>query len=523
MAIPPQEQLIEGLMDAAAYPHPVQSVRHLETHISHVLLTGEYAYKIKKPVDFGFVNYTTLERRRHFCEEELRLNRRLAPELYLDVVPVTRREGRFRIGGADEPLEYAVRMREFPQSAQMDRMLAAGRVRPEHIDRLADLLSRFHGKAPAAGEDEPYGGPEQVAAAVRANFELTAPFVPKWIGRAQYDHVRAWSESFLGTHREVISARRRDGFVRDCHGDAHLQNIALVDGELILFDCIEFNPAFRIIDVMAEAAFTCMDLDFRGRTDLAARFLNGYLERSGDYEGLAVLPLYLSYRAYVRAKVAALSPDAARRVEEIRRLVALSDGYTRSRNPALILMHGVTGSGKTVLSQGLLERLGAVRVRSDAERKRLAGAGRARRAAAVGEGIYDAASTERTYNRLHELAGRVLAAGFPVILDATYLRREFRRSARQVAEALQVPFVVVETGASRDELARRVAARRAAGGDLSDATLEVLEAQLRAREPLTPAERACAISIDTETGEPEGAVEAVRNRLSALSPGTISG
>lgn len=517
-APPPIDRLIQGLRDPAAYPHPVGSVRLIETHISYVLLTGRFAYKLKKPVDFGFVDYTTLERRRHFCEEEVRLNRRLAPDLYLGVVPVTGDPARPRMGGEGEPLEYAVRMREFPQEAQLDRVLERGALGTDEVDELADTLARFHAGAAVARPGDGYGGPEEVAAVVRANFDLTERFVPEWIPAERYRHLSEWSDAFLAAHRDTIAGRLADGFVRECHGDAHLQNIALVDGRIEIFDCIEFNPAFRFTDVMAEIAFTRMDLDARGRPDLGWRVLNRYLEVGGDYAGLALLPLYLSYRAYVRAKVTLLGPDTPQKAEVARRQVDLADAYTRPGRPALLLMHGVTGTGKTTVSTELVERLGAVRIRSDAERKRLAGVAREHRATAVGGGIYSPDMTRGTYDRLHALAEGVLAAGYTVVLDATYLKEWQRRAARETAERAGVPWWIVHCRAPREELIYRVERRAERPDAISDANVEVLHAQLKAAEPLAGDEVSRVVLVDTDTVDPAEVPDLVRAQLDGPPP-----
>lgn len=518
-------RLVQGLCQPEAYPHPTGDIRTIETHISLVFLTGDFAYKIKKPVDFGFINYTTLKRRKHFCEEEVRLNRRLAPTMYLDVVPVTGDADHPRISTPDtseEAFEYAVKMVEFPQKNQWDKRLERGELRGADIDRLADLMERFHAQAFVAGPADGYGGPEQVRAAAMGNFELTEQFVPDLIDPDRYRFLREWNEAFLTGNQSLVKDRLEGGFVRECHGDAHLRNVATIEGErtdqIAVFDCIEFNPVLRFTDVMAEIAFTVMDLEYRRHPELANRFLNRYLESGGDYAGLAVLPLYLSYRAYVRAKVAALGPDSPDRQDSIDRHLALAEGYCRRRSMGLILMHGVTGTGKTTVSGHLAETLGAVRIRSDVERKRLAGVGRGDAAAAVGEGIYDAASTERTYTRLTELAETALSAGFTVILDATYLSRARRARACAVAEAAGLPWVVVDCSAPRETLVTRIEKRAREATDLSDGTVQVLDVQLASREPLSTEERSRVVRVDELS--PGQVAEAVR---SALSGRAISG
>lgn len=508
--------LIAALLGPAAYPHPVDEVEVVETHISWVLLTGAFAYKIKKPVDLGFVDYSTLERRRHFCDEEIRLNRRLAPDLYLGVVPITGDPAHPKVGEVGDDggaIEYAVKMREFPQEAQLDRVLARGLLGPEEVDELADTVARFHAEAARAAPGDGYGGPDEVAAVMRANFEATARFVPELIGRDAFGHLKGWTDAALKTRRDAIAGRLKDGFVRECHGDVHLRNVAMWDGRLEVFDCIEFNPTYRFTDVMAEVAFTQMDLDARGRPDLGWRYLNRYLERTGDYAGLALLPLYLAYRAYVRAKVAALGPDGAERRETVQRQVALAERYTKDRRPELLLMHGVTGSGKSTLSDALLMDLGCVRIRSDIERKRIAGVERARAPRPVGTGIYSADMTRTTYDRLHEMAAEGLKAGYTVILDATYLKLWQRQAAREVAEAHGAPWWIVHCRASREELVYRIESRESEGGAVSDGTVSVLTAQLKAAEALTAEEAGHVVLVDTDRVAAEDVPALVRGAL----------
>jgi len=514
--------LIEALRNPGCYPHPVEQVELVETHISWVLLTGEYAYKIKKPIDLGFLDFSTLAKRRHFCAEELRLNRRLAPQIYLDVVAISGSAAAPRIAGAGEPIEYAVRMRQFPQAAQLDHVLARRELRPDHIDSLARELARFHSSIPAAGPETPFGEPAAVLAPMRENFEQIRSRVEVGL---QDDLARL--EQWTGqTHTQLIpllAARKRDGFVRECHGDAHLANMVVVGGQVVLFDCLEFNDNLRWIDVISELAFAAMDLDDRGQPNLAWRLLNGYLEYTGDYAGVRLLHFYQVYRALVRAKVAAIrlqqpDIDASERnrvAADVRGYMALAQGYTATGNPALIITHGLSGSGKTFLTQGLVESLGAIRVRSDVERKRLQGlSAEARSDSGVATGLYAASVTRETYARMAEVARAVLQAGITIIVDATFLQFSQRKSFADLAHSLGVPFLVLSMRASERTLRERIVTRAATARDASEASLEVLSHQLAGLEPIVGDERASTIEIDTEGALPlEEITRAVRARL----------
>jgi aminoglycoside phosphotransferase family enzyme/predicted kinase len=497
--------LFAALLDPACYPHPVAGVRVLETHISWVLLTGEYAYKIKKPVDLGFLDFSSLELRRRYCEEELRLNRRLAPELYLDVVEIRGAPGAPRIGGDGPLLEYAVRMREFPQAALASRALADGAFGAAEVDALAALIARFHEGAPRAPESERFGSPDRVQAAAQQNFEQMLPLVKSAPDDRALRELRRWTEREFAARGEALAARRKQGYVRECHGDLHLRNIVLLDGRPVPFDCIEFNPDLRWIDVMSEVAFLAMDLEDRGRRDLAWRFLARYFEATGDYAGLAVLPYYLVYRALVRAKVHLLrSRQSGLRRPERARLARAFEDYLRlaarlaaPRHPALLLAHGLSGSGKTTFTQTLIEALGAIRVRSDLERKRAHGiAPLASSGSGVGKGLYSAVVNTATYRRLGELAQEALRAGFSVVVDGAFLKRSERDAFRAIAERINSPFVILDFHAPLEVLRERIALRLARADDASEADFAVLEHQIGAREPLTPAERAASFAVD---------------------------
>ena len=508
------ERLIRALHAPSAFPHPVPSVQVVETHISWVLLTGEFAYKIKKPVDLGFLDFLTLERRRHFCREELRLNGRTAPQLYLDVVPVTGTPDAPRIGGDGEPIEYAVRMRQFPQEALLSELLRRGELTARHVDQLAAEVAALHRSAAEAPAGSDFGTPDRVWTPVAENFrhitaeELDAP------SAATVQRLRAWCEAEFEGRREAFIARRRDGLVRECHGDLHLGNMLLVDGRVVVFDGIEFNDNLRWIDTTSDLAFAVMDLEDRGRPDFARRLLNAYLEQTGDYRAMQVLRYYLVYRALVRAKVARIrAHQADTGLEERKRLrdefnsyLALAERYTHPPRALLVITHGPSGSGKTTATRALVESLGFVRVRSDVERKRLAGLKPLDRG---GEALYTPNLTEDTYSRLMTAAWDVLSGGFPAVVDATFLRRSQREQFREFAGRIDAPLVILDFALPEAVLRERVARRAAAGTDVSDATPDVLARQLAERDPLGTDELPTVISFD-------GSEESLRAALTRI-------
>jgi len=501
-----QARLVAALAHPAAFGPGCTRVERLETHISYVFLTGRYAYKIKKAVAFGFLDFTTLEARRRFCEEELRLNRRLALTLYLDIVPITGSIDAPIIGGDGPALEYAVMMREFPQDALASQILARSELEPADIDALAAKVAAFHGAVGAAAPGSAFGAPSEVLRVARQNFTQLRPLLATVEEHDEIDALSAWTEREHAARRGAFLRRRKEGFVRECHGDLHLNNIARIDGELTIFDCIEFNESMRWIDVMSEVAFTVMDLEDRSRADLAHRFLNAYLERTGDYAGLAVLRFYLVYRALVRAKIARLraaqlEAGAAKRAlhAEYRGYVNLARRYARPPRPALVITHGLSGCGKSTLSQPLLETIGAVRIRSDVERKRMHGVGALETAdAGIESGLYTRTATGATYERLRTLARTVLVAGRIALVDATFLLRWQRDLFRALAAELGAPFVVLVFAAKEATLRERVARRRAEGRDASDADLAVLAHQIAAREPPAEDELPFVVNCDAE-------------------------
>jgi aminoglycoside phosphotransferase family enzyme/predicted kinase len=492
------------LLRAGAYEHPVGTIELIETHISWVILTGEFAYKIKKPVNLGFLDFSTLAKRRFYCEEEVRLNRRLAPDTYVGVVSVTGSPGNPRWGNG-EAIEYAVKMRQFSPSAQLDKLLARGELKGRHLDAFAALIADFHQRVAVAGTDLYYGDPEAVLRPAAENFPALRQCLPDSRFVKAVGGLEEWTNSAFTRLLDEFRRRKRDGFVRECHGDLHLRNLAWVNDGPLAFDCLEFSPELRWIDVMSEVSFLVMDLQARSQPQLAWHFLNQYLERTGDYSGLSVLPFYLAYRALVRAKIDAIRArqpavdhqEKADAEGECRRYLELAQTCTQPEPPRLILTRGASASGKTTVTGALLESLGLIRIRSDVERKRLFGMQAEVDAhAPIGQGIYDPAVSRRTYARLLELAAQVLDAGFPVVIDAAFLNAGQRAPFREMAGTRGIACTIIEVTASPATLRQRIVSR-ARGA--SDADLGVLEHQLDSWEPLTPDESRHALRVDTGT------------------------
>lgn len=497
-----QATLIQGLRKASAYPHPVGAVERIETHSAVVLLAGDFAYKLKKPVDLGFLDFSTLARRRFFCQEELRLNRRLAPALYLGVAPITGPLDQPRIDGDGEVLEYAVKMRRFSSRALLtDRALDAG-----IIDAIVSRIALFHAGLPPAPPDTPFGAAEAVVEPMRENFAYVRTGIADASVLAAVNRLARWTELWFLRLRDKLEQRRRGGFIRECHGDLHRGNIAVIDAEPMIFDCIEFSPRLRWIDTMSEFAFFVMDLREAGENGLARRALNRYLELSGDYDGLALLRFYQVYRAMVRAKVIGIrlaqgqlsGDERAKACVELRRYLQLCRAIAVRHRPRLIIACGLSGSGKTWFGNLLREHLALIHIRSDVERKRLFGlAANERTASAPGAGIYDAEAGRRTYARLLALARDILGNRYSVLVDATFLKAAQRKPFQHLAAELGCRFTIVALDAPEAVLRRRVSERMASSSDASEAGLAVLDLQLSARESLQQQERPCAIHLNT--------------------------
>ncbi|HME40329.1 MAG TPA: AAA family ATPase [Steroidobacteraceae bacterium] len=508
------------LLRPSAFPHPTNRLEMRETNISWVILTGPFAYKIKKSVHLEFIDTSSLWQRRHLCEEELRLNRRLAPDLYVDVVAITREAGGLRVGGHGRVIEYAVKMLQFEASQELSALLERGAVsQPEVVD-LAQQLAEFHETAPAVSCSLGFPHTDDLHRAVLGNLAVLLSHLGAVTALPELGLLVDWTHDYL--HESLVPLRRREqsGCIRECHGDLHSRNVVRWRGRLVPFDCLEFDPALRWIDVMNDVAFLVMDLRAHGREDLAFAFLNAYLERTGDFEGLRHLTFYSVYRALVRAMVDSIGADGdlGRRQEfqiRLKTRVKTAAGLISRSAPTLIIMHGASGSGKSWLSGQLASRLRAVRIRSDVERKRLSGVpASAVHGTGFAQGLYQPAISRRTYARLLECAESCLKGGINMIVDAAFLRVADRRLFRDLAMREGFRFIILACEADPATLSRRVEKRAKEHVDTSDANAEVLNRQLQNLEPLIAEEKSDVIQVDTAAPQAcEDAFEAIHQRL----------
>ncbi len=497
--------LIQALQNPTLYPHSVDHFQVIETHISWVILTGDFAYKIKKPIDLGFLNFSSLAARHHYCLHELELNHRLAPQIYLDVIAIGGKS-ESPILGEEPAIEYAVKMRQFPQSARLDTLLANGALQPEHIDQLSIQIAKFHEQVETASQDSPYGNPITVFNSVEESFQQIIPLLNRQEDINQVDTLNSWILNKQSQFSGQITQRKEKGFVRNCHGDMHLANIALTDKEIIIFDCIEFNESLRWIDVISDISFTVMDLIDRGHSHYAARLLDRYLQYSGDYDGLRMLQFYLVYRALVRAKVAIIrshqpiqsKQEQQQAFKQYQDYITLADSFTHNPPQKLFITHGVSGSGKTTLTQPLLEQLSLIRLRADVERKRLFGLKAEEKTnSKMVSKVYSADASQRTYRYLLTTAKNICQSGFSVIIDATFLKSMHRKPFQELAKELNIPFVILHFYAEEQLLHQWIKRRIQVGTDASEATIKVLQHQLTIIEPLSENEADHIISINS--------------------------
>ena len=492
--------LIEQMLQPGFYPHPVKEpIQLIQTHISYVLLTGDYAYKVKKPVNFGFLDFSNLEKRQHFCQEELRLNQRGAPELYLEVLPITLSGEKYQLQGDGDVVEYVLKMQQFPDDALLSKMFEQSKLSEEHIKDLGRVVAQYHAVTETNDYILSFGEVAQVRASIDENYEQTTKYIGGPQTQTQFDETKSYTDNFFAQHPELFTSRIKNKCIRECHGDIHLNNICLWQDRVLLFDCIEFNEPFRFVDVMYDVAFAIMDLEARGRKDYANVFLNTYAEQTGDWEGLQLLPLYLSRQAYVRAKVTSFLLDDPGIPAEVKENAAKTAGeyykqaweYTKPRQGQLFIMSGVSGSGKSTTSRLLSRELGAVIIRSDAVRKHLAQIPLLERG---GDELYTPQMTEKTYNKLSELGVLLAKQGFTVILDAKYDRQHLRGDVISQALKQQLPLKIIQCVAPEAILRERLNERT---GDIADATTDLLSSQLQQAEAFTVQEKTYLTILDT--------------------------
>lgn len=495
-------ELVKALLKPGAYPEAAGKIELAQTQMSFAFLTDQFVYKVKKAVDLGYLDYTTLEKRRFFCQKEIELNRRLCPETYLGVVPITQDRGAIRIGGRGEAIEYAVKMRRLPQKAMMDVLLADNRVSAEMITGVAQKLAAFHQEAETNAEISAFGEIKAVTRNTDENFGQTEKYIGRTISEDNYRRIKDYTDSFVEENAPLFNRRIKEGRIRDCHGDLHAAHICFAS-DICIYDCIEFNDRFRYCDIASEMAFLAMDLDHYGRADLSRALIKAYVADSGDKELLKLLGFYKSYRAYVRGKVESFKLDdpyiskgeKEKTLEIAASYFDLARAYTRAK-PVLFITVGLVGTGKSTLAKALSKRLGLAVISSDVTRKQLAGVPlNEHRFDDFTGGIYSAELSRKTYDKLFAGAGDILSDGGSVVLDASFIKAEERLKARRLAEETGADFFIIECRLDEENIKKRLA-RRLERGSVSDGRWEVYRPQKKAFDPVEASPPKHAI-IDT--------------------------
>lgn len=508
--------LFEDLLSPDAHPgHRPASVELRETHISAVYLLGSDVYKVKKPVDFGFLDFSTAEKRLAACEAEVRLNRRLSPDVYLGVVPIARgADGRHRVGGEGEVVEHAVHMRRLPDEERADVLLGRGALGPAEMERLAVELARFHAGCRADEETARYGAPDAIAVNVRENFAQTRAVLDHYLRPEEAGEIESYQLGALEEMRPAFEARAAAGAVRDGHGDLRLEHVYLRGDRVTVLDCIEFNDRFRYADVACDLAFLTMDLAHHRRVDLAEHLLSAYARETNDFDLYSVVDFYESYRAYVRAKLATFLAEnraapaelRARAAEEARRyfLLAIAAERAQAVRPVLVAVGGILAAGKSTLARWVSDQLGAPVIEADRTRKGMLGVAATTRVHdGVFSGAYDKGFTERVYEEMRRRAGVVLRSGRAAVLDASFRSPAMRLAAREVAREHGVPFVFVECRAPAEVCKARLAEREARGGAVSDGRLAIFDDFVKEWKPVTELSPEQHVVVDTSRSEEE--------------------
>ncbi|WP_019503637.1 bifunctional aminoglycoside phosphotransferase/ATP-binding protein [Pleurocapsa sp. PCC 7319] len=496
--------LVFQMQQASFYPHTIaKKVKMIQTHASYLFLIGKYAYKVKKNVNFGFLDYSTLTKRKYFLEAELRLNKKIAPELYLEVVPISEHNKQFILNNSDNIIEYALKMHQFPQENLFVNLLAANKLTSDRFTDLGKIVAQFHQTAETNNYISSFGTTAKIRTAFDENYQQTKKYIGIVQTKEQFEATKAYTDSFFIERANLFKIRIEQQKIKECHGDLHLKNICLWRDKIQLFDRIEFNESFRYVDTIYDIAFTVMDLEARNQPNFANIFLNSYLEYTGDWTGLLLLPLYLSRQAYVRAKVNSFLLDETEVSETERQQAKITASsyyrqayqYTQDKSGSLILMSGLSGSGKSTVAKNIARTKGAIQIRSDAVRKHLAGISLDESGE---DSIYTAEMTQKTYDRLLNLGITLAREGYTVILDAKYDRLALRHPAISQANLYHIPLKIIHCTAPESVLRDRINTRQ---DDISDATADLIAQQQANTESFTPAEQAYVIKIDTSEAD----------------------
>jgi len=454
-----QSLLFQSIKNPQLYGEDVSSVEIIQTHISYVALTGKYAYKIKKPVNFGFLDFSTLEKRKYFCEEEVRLNKRLCPDIYIGVVPITQKDNNLELSGKGKVVDYAVKMKEFPQEKIMTKLLEKEKISEEILDKICDILNNFYKKSEHSKEIDNYGSIETIKKNTDENFDQTESVIDVTISKEKFNFIKNATNQFLAQNKDIFKKRIKDGFIRDCHGDLHSGNIVVSDNKVFIFDCIEFNKRFRYSDVSSDIGFLAMDLDFQAHPYHSSYFINKYVEKSNDLGIFDVLNFYKCYRAYVRGKVIGFKlNDKHIDKKEKQEIIKIASRYFDlayyyaslfskdlvKTKPIFFITSGLTGTGKTTVARKISIDYHTHLISTDEIRKELEGIDKfEKHHDAYNTGLYSPDKMLFTYEKVLEKADKILSKGENVTMDATFKTKKLRDMACNVASKNNANFLVL--------------------------------------------------------------------------------
>ncbi len=500
------QQIVEQMSSGGFYPHPVGKIVHLETHISHLFLAGDFVYKVKKPVDLGFLDFTDFEKRRHYCEEEVRLNRRLTSGVYLDVREIKHDGERYALNGRGETAECAVVMKRLPEEAALNNILSENRLDEKFVEDLARSLVRFYEEAETSEAIDEFGSVQMIQKNCRENFAQLEDHAGKRIDAEIFRFIRSASEAFIHRNRDLFRRRISEKKIRDCHGDLRTEHVYHFEGVQII-DCIEFNHRFRFQDIAADLAFLVMDIDFRGRLGVALRLLRKYVHETGDRDLMTLIDFYKCYRAMVRLKVNCLQMADMENQKnkkpaleaETKRYLELGYRYAvKMMRPVVRAVCGMIASGKSAIAKELSDTFAVRCVRSDVIRKSLFDIPSRQTAdAEFGQGLYSEEVTALVYARMLREAQEEVENGRSVVLDATFASRRFRKQALTFAEDAKAFLIFIECACSEDEIKTRLRKRESAPG-VSDARLKHYEDMRDAFEPVVEVPSDRHIAVNTE-------------------------
>ncbi len=520
-------ELLASMQEPRFYPHPVHEIKLTETHISYVFLTESFVYKVKKDVDFGFLDFSSLAKREFYCREELRLNKRLAPDMYLEVIPV-RKDARGRLflekDAGGEIIEYVLKMLRLPEEGMLPRLLERGQAATSLFQALAGKLVCFHNAAEAIEPEQAGEAVQTLQANMSENFAQTRDLQDRAVSPLRYRTLQDFSQWFFNSHREILNTRALAGRFREGHGDLRMEHICVYQEQLYIFDCIEFNERFRCIDVAADLSFLLMDLEYNGYWDRAREVEQAYCEHSGDQEIRILLNFYKCYYACTRAKVAGLRSTEVRGREQDDALQEAEDYFAlafcyavRLVRPTVILVCGLMGTGKSTLARNLAPYLGVEVLRSDVLRKELLDIPESERhESAYGQGIYTPEMSRLTYARLFTRAAKHLHAGRSVILDASFQSRRERRAALDTAVDFGARCAILECVCSEQTAKERLNLRMQDQSEASDGRQDLFQAQKEAYEPILAEEPGKQLQISTEGAEEECRDETLERLLDLL-------